>query len=208
MNFTYHDAGPVRAGERVRHGFDIIDATELPSGTVYPILRRLERDSLVTRTGKITRSPAMSSARRAGTMSSRRPGARFLPKPAPVSAFRGRSPHARGGSVLRVLLMPASPSEPPSVWSVDCGPGARHHACAVDGRVAPPNRSPAIDRPLRHHDSDSLPDTAGASDSAWSRDMDLSAGHLARCPMPPGCAASSRSTPMRCVTPLTGSACS
>ena len=26
-----------------RHGFDIIDRTELPSGTVYPILRRLER---------------------------------------------------------------------------------------------------------------------------------------------------------------------
>lgn len=27
-----------------RHGFDILDATGLPSGTVYPILRRLERD--------------------------------------------------------------------------------------------------------------------------------------------------------------------
>src|SRR5829696_2552879 len=26
----------------LRHGFDIIDATGLPSGTVYPILRRLE----------------------------------------------------------------------------------------------------------------------------------------------------------------------
>ena len=26
------------------HGFDILDATGLPSGTVYPILRRLERD--------------------------------------------------------------------------------------------------------------------------------------------------------------------
>jgi DNA-binding PadR family transcriptional regulator len=31
----------------VRHGFDIIDATELPSGTVYPILRRLEREAFV-----------------------------------------------------------------------------------------------------------------------------------------------------------------
>ena len=30
-----------------RHGFDILDATELPSGTVYPILRRLEREALV-----------------------------------------------------------------------------------------------------------------------------------------------------------------
>lgn len=27
-----------------RHGFDIIDETDLPSGTVYPILRRLERE--------------------------------------------------------------------------------------------------------------------------------------------------------------------
>lgn len=32
----------------VRHGFEILDATGLPSGTVYPILRRLERDALVS----------------------------------------------------------------------------------------------------------------------------------------------------------------
>ncbi|MEO8030752.1 MAG: PadR family transcriptional regulator [Gemmatimonadota bacterium] len=31
----------------VRHGFDIIDATGLPSGTVYPILRRLEDAGLL-----------------------------------------------------------------------------------------------------------------------------------------------------------------
>ena len=31
-----------------RHGFDILDATELPSGTVYPILRRLESEALVS----------------------------------------------------------------------------------------------------------------------------------------------------------------
>ncbi len=31
----------------VRHGFDALDATGLPSGTVYPILRRLERGGLV-----------------------------------------------------------------------------------------------------------------------------------------------------------------
>lgn len=30
-----------------RHGFDIMDVTELPSGTVYPILGRLERGSLI-----------------------------------------------------------------------------------------------------------------------------------------------------------------
>lgn len=28
------------------HGFDIMDVTQLPSGTVYPILRRLERFGL------------------------------------------------------------------------------------------------------------------------------------------------------------------
>jgi DNA-binding PadR family transcriptional regulator len=32
---------------RVRYGFDIMDATGLPSGTVYPILGRLERDGYV-----------------------------------------------------------------------------------------------------------------------------------------------------------------
>jgi PadR family transcriptional regulator PadR len=31
----------------VRHGFDIMDATGLPSGTVYPILGRLERANLL-----------------------------------------------------------------------------------------------------------------------------------------------------------------
>lgn len=29
------------------HGFDIMDATSLPSGTVYPILRRLEAEGCV-----------------------------------------------------------------------------------------------------------------------------------------------------------------
>ena len=31
-----------------QYGFDIIDQTQLPSGTVYPALGRLERDGLVT----------------------------------------------------------------------------------------------------------------------------------------------------------------
>jgi len=31
----------------LRHGFDVLDATGLPSGTVYPILRRLEGAGLV-----------------------------------------------------------------------------------------------------------------------------------------------------------------
>jgi DNA-binding PadR family transcriptional regulator len=30
-----------------RHGFDVLDATGLPSGTVYPILRRLEVAGMV-----------------------------------------------------------------------------------------------------------------------------------------------------------------
>ena len=29
------------------HGFDLMDATGLPSGTVYPMLRRLEKEGLV-----------------------------------------------------------------------------------------------------------------------------------------------------------------
>ncbi|HEY4320325.1 MAG TPA: helix-turn-helix transcriptional regulator [Gemmatimonadales bacterium] len=33
--------------ENIRHGFEIMAATALPSGTVYPILSRLERDALV-----------------------------------------------------------------------------------------------------------------------------------------------------------------
>jgi DNA-binding PadR family transcriptional regulator len=32
------------------HGFDIIDETGLPGGTVYPALSRLERDGFVTST--------------------------------------------------------------------------------------------------------------------------------------------------------------
>lgn len=31
----------------VRHGFDIMDASDLPSGTVYPILARLEKAGLI-----------------------------------------------------------------------------------------------------------------------------------------------------------------
>lgn len=31
-----------------RYGFDIMDATGLPSGTVYPALRRLERQRLIS----------------------------------------------------------------------------------------------------------------------------------------------------------------
>ena len=49
MKLTYATTLVLHAlANGVRHGFDIIDATELPSGTVYPILRRLEREALVS----------------------------------------------------------------------------------------------------------------------------------------------------------------
>jgi len=35
-----------------RYGFDIMDVTGLPSGTVYPALRRLERDQLIQSKGE------------------------------------------------------------------------------------------------------------------------------------------------------------
>jgi len=44
-HLTYSTAVVLAAiGSRFRYGFDIMDATGLPSGTVYPILRRLERN--------------------------------------------------------------------------------------------------------------------------------------------------------------------
>ncbi|MDB4875118.1 MAG: transcriptional regulator PadR family protein [Gemmatimonadetes bacterium] len=42
---TIHVLGAIAAGER--YGFSILDAAELPSGTVYPILSRLEKTGLV-----------------------------------------------------------------------------------------------------------------------------------------------------------------
>lgn len=48
MNFTYPTALVLQALARgFHHGFDIMDATGLPSGTVYPILRRLDREGLL-----------------------------------------------------------------------------------------------------------------------------------------------------------------
>lgn len=48
FNLTYPTAAvllAVRAGHR--YGFDVMDATGLPDGTVYPILRRLERKGVL-----------------------------------------------------------------------------------------------------------------------------------------------------------------
>ena len=49
MNLTYPTTLVLNAlASGVRHGFDVLDATGLASGTVYPILRRLEREGLVS----------------------------------------------------------------------------------------------------------------------------------------------------------------
>ena len=48
VNLTYPTALVLQALSRGFHyGFDIMDATGLPSGTVYPILRRLDREGLL-----------------------------------------------------------------------------------------------------------------------------------------------------------------
>jgi len=49
MNLTYPTTLVLQAlANGFRHGFDVIDATGLASGTVYPILRRLEQERLVS----------------------------------------------------------------------------------------------------------------------------------------------------------------
>jgi DNA-binding PadR family transcriptional regulator len=49
FSFTYPTAAvllAIRQGHR--YGFDIMDATGLPDGTVYPLLRRLEQRGVLT----------------------------------------------------------------------------------------------------------------------------------------------------------------
>jgi PadR family transcriptional regulator len=49
FSLTYPTAAvllAIRSGHR--YGFDIMDATGLPDGTVYPLLRRLERRGVLT----------------------------------------------------------------------------------------------------------------------------------------------------------------
>ena len=51
FSLTYPTAAvllAIRAGHR--YGFDVMDATGLPDGTVYPILRRLERRGVLVGT--------------------------------------------------------------------------------------------------------------------------------------------------------------
>jgi len=82
-----------------RHGFDIVDVTGYPTGTVYPALRRLERDGYVRSRWEDDRS-----ARRDG-----RPARRYYELTAPgvkaleaavdtlnqLNAVRLRVKHAR-----------------------------------------------------------------------------------------------------------------
>ena len=51
VNITYPTALILQAlANGYRYGFDVMDATGLPSGTVYPALRRLERVGMVAST--------------------------------------------------------------------------------------------------------------------------------------------------------------
>lgn len=48
LNLTYPTALVLQAlASGFHYGFDVMDATGLPSGTVYPILRRLDREGLL-----------------------------------------------------------------------------------------------------------------------------------------------------------------
>lgn len=54
MRYTYPTALVLQALlDGHHHGFDIMDATGLQSGTVYPILRRLEAEAVVRSTWEV-----------------------------------------------------------------------------------------------------------------------------------------------------------
>jgi PadR family transcriptional regulator PadR len=56
LNLTYRTALVLQAlASGFHYGFDIMDATGLPSGTVYPILRRLDREGLLESTWEAQR---------------------------------------------------------------------------------------------------------------------------------------------------------
>ena len=51
LNITYPSGLVLQAlAQGFHYGFDIMDVTGLPSGTVYPILRRLDREGLLDST--------------------------------------------------------------------------------------------------------------------------------------------------------------
>jgi hypothetical protein len=63
------------------YGFDIIDITGLPGGTVYPALRRSKNRAICHRNGKSRILRKLSHARNASTTNLRDPVARSWPKP-------------------------------------------------------------------------------------------------------------------------------
>ena len=82
FSLTYATASvllAVRSGQR--YGFEIMDATGLPDGTVYPILRRLERRH------RPSRAP------------------RCLPVRAPVTRAPAKTVHGRGREIHALDLV-------------------------------------------------------------------------------------------------------
>ena len=70
MRLTYPTALVLQALLDGReHGFDIMDATGLPSGTVYPILRRLDADGVVRSRWEKDGWPGTNSGRRGAATS-------------------------------------------------------------------------------------------------------------------------------------------
>ena len=57
----------------VEYGFDVIDRTGLPSGTVYPALSRLERDGYVRSAWEDAARRTRKAARRGATTASPHP---------------------------------------------------------------------------------------------------------------------------------------
>jgi len=51
-----------------QYGFDIMDMTGLPSGTVYPALRRMEELALSNRSGNLKVLPRMRAGHRENIM--------------------------------------------------------------------------------------------------------------------------------------------
>jgi PadR family transcriptional regulator PadR len=82
MNLTYPTALVLEAlFQGHHHGFQIMDVTGLSSGTVYPLLRRLDREGLVS-----SRWERPTVARR-----EQRPPRRYYQLTAAGKAFRQRS---------------------------------------------------------------------------------------------------------------------
>ncbi len=84
-----------------RYGFDIMDVTGLPSGTVYPALRRMEQARLV-----ISKWESEATAQRAG-----RPARKYY-----EITERGREALAEAGRRYRYLerLVPAPRKQKPA----------------------------------------------------------------------------------------------